>query len=185
MSCENILNAADWDLSYDNCVIYRIFCKDLTITAEYIGHSKNVKRREDSHKLNSTFLNYRLYKFIRNNGGWDNFLLEIIEKYPCRSKREALYREQYYIQKRNPALNVQMPLNTKENYRMLHRDKTKEYNKQYRDNSPNIKCLLCNGYYNLCHKTDHEKTQKHKLVVEKIQLVEEQTYELTLDIHDL
>ena len=37
------------------------------------------------------------YEFIRDNGGWNEWVMIAIQEYPCNSKRELLIKERYYI----------------------------------------------------------------------------------------
>ena len=91
---------------YSKTVIYKIVCKDETVDYLYIGSTTNLKKRKDKHKCacnNETHNNYnqKMYIEMRNNGGWENFILIEIEKYPCNDKRQAEAREeaQYYKHK--------------------------------------------------------------------------------------
>ena len=95
---------------YKNSVIYRIYCKNPDIKDCYIGSSKCIYFRINCHKsvcYNKTIREYNLkiYEFIRNNGGWDNFDYEILEYYPCNNFEELRQKEQEYIEKLNPSLN--------------------------------------------------------------------------------
>jgi hypothetical protein len=101
--------------TYVNTIIYKIMCKDLNILECYIGHSTNIKSRKNEHKYNSNnenskSYNIKLYTFIRANGGWDNFELIEIEKYPCNSKKEAITREHYWYFELKSTLNVISPV---------------------------------------------------------------------------
>jgi hypothetical protein len=50
-----------------------------------------------------------LYVFIRENGGWSNFKMEEIEKYPCYNLNEARKREYYWYKILSPKLNTNLP----------------------------------------------------------------------------
>ena len=70
--------------NYQNSCIYRIYCKNFNIKDEYNGSTKNLEERLDCHirrcnnNTNSDNPNYHLplYKFIRDNGGWENWIME-------------------------------------------------------------------------------------------------------------
>ena len=69
-------------ITYVNTVIYKIVCKNTENTDCYVGHTTNIKSRKAEHKYASitedgVSYNSKLYKAIRENGGWDNW--EIIE----------------------------------------------------------------------------------------------------------
>ena len=85
-----------------NAVIYKISCKDPSIEDYYIGSSISFKNRLEQHKksiTNPKSKEYNSYKaeYIRNNGGWDNWEMNIIEKYSCNCREELEQREFTYI----------------------------------------------------------------------------------------
>jgi len=97
-------------IDYSKCVIYKISCKDENIHDCYIGHSANYVYRLYSHKNscnNDKCIDYnkKLYKFIRANGGWKNWTMEILEYYPCKNLTQARKMEQNYIEGYNSTLN--------------------------------------------------------------------------------
>ena len=101
--------------TYVKTIMYKIECKNNEITECYIGHTTNPKSRQAEHKYNcnnekSKGHNLRLYSFIRANGGWDNWDMIEIEKYPCNSKREAETREHYWYFELKSTLNVISPI---------------------------------------------------------------------------
>jgi len=107
---------------YSQTVIYKIVCKDKTITDFYVGHTTNLKRRENIHLSRSCGTNdncySHLYNFIRENGGWTNFEMMILDHYPnCQSKEEALILEEEWIKKLNPPLNTHAAKQTPEELR--------------------------------------------------------------------
>tara|TARA_R110002012_G_scaffold176_1_gene619 strand:+ start:31 stop:366 length:336 start_codon:yes stop_codon:yes gene_type:complete len=87
---------------YNNCIIYKIRCKDKKITDCYIGSTCNLTQRKYEHKRNSTTTHrheysYFLYETIRENGGWDNWEMIPIKKYPCKDKIEKSIEENKLI----------------------------------------------------------------------------------------
>ena len=88
---------------YSTTVIYKITCKDPNITDKYVGHTVDFVRRRKEHKYNvfnekSIYRDIKLYKFIRDNGGWDNWKMEVVAFYECSNLREARQKEQeHYI----------------------------------------------------------------------------------------
>eukprot|EP01038_Epipyxis_sp_PR26KG_P014805 gene14805-19891_t len=48
----------------------------------------------------------KVYKTIIQNGGWDNWDMIELEKYPCLDANEAHGRERYYIEQLNANLNT-------------------------------------------------------------------------------
>lgn len=124
---------------YSKSIIYRIYCKDENITGEYIGSIVNKYDRKKSHKSycnneNSPHHNYKLYIFIRANGGFDNFIFETLEEYSCENKFQLEQRERYWIELRKPSLNHNTPTRTKQEYDYIYNrsEQRKKYNKKYR-----------------------------------------------------
>ena len=90
-------------LNYQNTVIYKIVCNDLNIEDVYVGHTTNFTKRKYQHKSSSQNKNgksyeLKLYKSIREDGGFENWSMIEIEKYPCNDLQEASKRERYYYE---------------------------------------------------------------------------------------
>jgi hypothetical protein len=86
------------NVDYSKTVIYKIVCNDLNIIGCYVGHSTDFVRRKSAHKNNCNNENMKCYDFkvystIRQNGGWDNYSMIEIEKYPCKDTNEATAKE--------------------------------------------------------------------------------------------
>ena len=115
-------------------------------TNTYVGSTNNFKRRKYEHKKiwynpNSVNYNFKVYKCIRTNGGWDNFTMEIVETTE-KTGEDLLDLEKYYIKELNADLNTNSPLRTKEelifynkNYYEENKEEILEKSKQYRQNS--------------------------------------------------
>jgi len=112
-----------------NMSIYIIRSKDLSLHDCYIGSCKDIYNRRKVHKYNcynenTRSYNFKLYQFIRANGGWSNFTMEEL----CKCDVERLSQvEQYYIDKFNPSLNSQRAYNSDE----YTKEYKKDYNKEY------------------------------------------------------
>jgi len=143
-------------VDYSKSIIYKLCCKNPTIEEIYIGSTTNMRKRKSNHKTdchneNTFYKKYNCYKyeFIRNNGGFENWDMIMIEEYNCNSKRELEKRERYWIDELKPVLNtVKKPYITIEeqkeerktkNYDKKYYEKNKEtfneYNKNYRENN--------------------------------------------------
>jgi len=108
--------------NYSNTHIYKIVCKDKSITDCYIGHTTNLKQRENTHRNNCNpnhcKSGIKLYTFISEHGGWSNWEIQIIDHYPtCENISQATTREQEWIQKINPTLNDRKAIATAEELR--------------------------------------------------------------------
>lgn len=117
-------------IDYANTVIYKIICNDLNITDIYVGHTTNFIKRKCGHKQvcsneKDKHHNLKVYQTIRANGGWDNWEMIEIEKYPCKDANEAKSRERFYYESLNAKLNMYSPQRKEE--------KLEEYFKNYRD----------------------------------------------------
>jgi hypothetical protein len=135
---------------YSKTIIYVIKCKDDNITEEYIGSTTDFTKRKSSHKIScnnekSKSYNQLKYKFIRDNGSWDNWIMLEVEKYPCNDKREAEKREEEIRVERKAKLNSikAFGAETKEEYYKIYREENKEYIKEqknhyYKENKEEI-----------------------------------------------
>ena len=123
--------------NFSKTEIYELRCKDSKILHTYIGYMTNRNRRS-THKsacnnpANPDYNKYT-YKFIRENGGWNNWDFNIIEQYPCDTLFQAREREQYYISKNENSLNVAKSVRSREEHLQYMRDyhnRNKERNKE-------------------------------------------------------
>jgi len=95
---------------YSKTLIYKIVCKDLTITDLYVGNTTSFKDRKNRHKSDCKKKELLIYKTINNNGGWDNWEMIEIEKYPCKDGNEARTRERFWYEELNAKLNIRKPI---------------------------------------------------------------------------
>ena len=182
-------------INYQNTIIYKIVCNDLNIKDIYVGHTTDFRRRKNGHKTrcsneNDKSFNFKVYQTIRQNGGWDNWIMIEIEKYPCTDSNEATARERYWFEQLSAKLNSQTPNRTKQEYEQNNKEKTKEYikqyyeenksrlnemNKQYREkNKDKLKEMTqrrltceCGSVFRIGEKSNHLKTIKHKKFIEE------------------
>jgi hypothetical protein len=133
-------------IDYSKTIIYKIVCKDLEVTEVYVGHTTNFKTRKSTHKChcnneNDKCYNIKVYKYIRDNGGWNNFNMIEIEKYiDCKDSNEALARERYWYEQLNAKLNSQYPKRTQYEYYEENKEEIKEQHKIYtKENKDEIK----------------------------------------------
>ena len=103
------------EIDYSNTIIYKIVCKDQSISDVYVGHTTNFVQRKYSHKqscynIKSSYYNLKLYKTIRDNGNWANWEMSIVNFYNCKNQLEARQREQEYFISLGATLNSIEPL---------------------------------------------------------------------------
>ena len=147
----------------------------------YIGSTTNFKTRMSDHKcncnnINSKKYNYKLYTTIRQNGGINNFIFEIIDSIDTDDRQTVLKHEQSLIVEYNSNLNTYKAFITNEEkkqynkqYRIDNTEQINQYNNQYRvDNKEIINnkkkekfTCACNGRYTRTHKAEHLKSKKH------------------------
>ena len=118
---------------YKNTVIYTIECNG----EKYCGHTTNFKSRKAEHKYNvknPTSLKYecKVYQFIRENNGWENCFIQIIEEYPCNNVIEARLRERYWLKKLECNLNYAIPSRTIKQYKIDNRGTLAILKKEYK-----------------------------------------------------
>ena len=117
-------------MDYSKTIIYKIVCNDLSIKDCYVGHTTDMTKRKHSHKSqcnnekNKSY-NRKIYQNIRENGGWENWSILLVEKFPCNDKREAEKREREVYEELEAKLNTIRPYRTQ--------DEHNEYDKQYRE----------------------------------------------------
>ena len=108
-------------INYDNACIYKFESNGVNY---YVGSTTNFTRRKSQHKTtcnnpNDKNHHAKIYKFIRDNGGWDEFKMILIENYKCTDANELRAREQYWFNEFKPTLmNDQCPARTLEQYRL-------------------------------------------------------------------
>ena len=144
-------------MNYANTVIYKIVHKD-DINNEniYIGSTTNFMRMLCNHKdcsQNEKKNGYtdKKYAYIRDKGGWNNFNMIEIEKFPCNDGNEARVREEYYRQLFNAKLNTKKSFTTQQErleqmkcYYMQHKGKMNEQMKNRYLKIKTLKKLVSN-----------------------------------------
>jgi len=126
-------------MDYSKTIIYKIVCNDLSIKDCYVGHTTDMTKRKCSHKYKCNNEkdkghNVKIYQIIRENGGWDNWSMVLVEKFPCKDKYEACKREREVYEELEAKMNTYRPYRTQEElkqYREEHKDERKQYSNQY------------------------------------------------------
>ena len=149
--------------NYSNTVIYKICCKDPNITDVYVGHTTNFFTRKQCHinccnNKNNNLYNSKLYKCIRENGGWENWEIIEIAKYNLKNYEEARIKEQDHYEKLKANLNSFSPYTKIKKNILKQSDKYDETQK-----------YICEN----CKYSTNEKSSfnKHKLTIKHNNLI--------------
>jgi len=159
------------EINYENTIMYKIVCKDLNIKDVYVGHTTDFRKRKNNHKAscinehNKKHNEYK-YKFIRDNGGWDNWEMIEIEKFPCNDGNEAKNRERFWYESFHSLINTYCPVRTIQELKNANKERSKEYltlNKEiiYEKRKEIIECDCGITYTRHC-KSRHMKTKRHQ-----------------------
>jgi uncharacterized Fe-S cluster protein YjdI len=167
------------NVDYSKTVMYKIVSNDLNIRDCYVGSTTDFTKRKCAHKsscinANSKMYNFKVYKFIRDNGDWLNWSMILIEMYPCTTHLESSQRERFWCENLNATLNSMVPSRTrleyKKQYDINNKDHLTEQNKLYRkanqeqinNNQKTVIYCVCGSSYTRCHKLRHERSKKHQ-----------------------
>ena len=124
-------------------IYYRISCLDPNVTDFYIGSTKHFCNRKSTHKQTCNNechegYNRRIYKVIRDNGGWSNWDMCILTKQVFTSKTDAFIYERGLIETHKPTLNTNRPYRSKDEHleqinqwRDANREHNLEHMRQY------------------------------------------------------
>jgi hypothetical protein len=147
---------------------YKIYCKDPNVTKSYIGRTTNFKGRIGCHKTKSKLSDQALYSFIRENGGWDNFNVDVLHKCVCNDST-ATFIEYSLIKMNTNNLNSYIPCITDRNVY------NKEKCKQHYAVKKECECGWIGSKMDWSH---HLKSKKHRaFCIER--------FEKQIKVHDL
>jgi len=138
------------EINYQNTVIYKIQHID-NDDLLYVGHTTDFTKRKSMHKsccnnVTSKCFNLKIYKMIRENGGWEMFNMAEVEKFPCNDRNEADAEEDKVMR------------TLKANMNSIHSVLDVEHRKQW---NSKVNCD-CGKHYTRKHKSRHENSQLHK-----------------------
>jgi hypothetical protein len=98
-------------VEYSKTIIYKIqHNEDETLL--YVGSTTNFNNRKSQHKNSCTneanrSYDLKVYRMIRENGGWDCFSMTKIEDFPCENGRDAEAREDQLMRELKANMNAQ------------------------------------------------------------------------------
>ncbi len=152
-------------------IIYKICCDDLPEFI-YIGSTKSFRNRKSRHKKNCDTDDTKLYNTIRDNGGWDNWRMVILEDIGEVSLTQARIKEEEHRVKLNANLNTFRCYITEEQRKEKQKENKKEYYKQNKQEilkyqKEKITCE-CGKKFSINHKSRHLNTLFHKKYISNI-----------------
>ena len=158
-------------------IFYKFVCDEPEVQSCYVGHTTNFNRRRCNHKsichnIKNKQYNNKIYKTIRENGGWNNWKMIEIDRKICLDKLDACKIEQQYIDDLRANMNTRNTSFDDKTWRSINKLKFVEYMKQYYLNNKNEKIekkyktpkfpCECGGKYSYKDKSRHLKTSKHQ-----------------------
>ena len=174
-------------IDYSRTFAYMLCCKYPTITDVYVGHTTNLTKRKNKHKYNtnnpkSEAYNLYVYQFIRENGGWENWEMIVLETKSCIDGYAARKFEREWFEKKSATLNGQRPFVseeeriekmkiTKKIYHQEHKDQLNEGNRQYYYEHQKELCEKAKIYYGE-HRDKVLEYQKTHRIEHKDEIIE-------------
>ena len=128
-------------LDYSQTYIYKLCCRDISVTGIYVGMTTNFEQRKRLHRGSCTTESCKshyllVYTFIREHGGWSNWDMVLVDTVNAASKLEAHKAEREYIESLGAVLHKVVPGRTKpeydQTYYQTHKEAKQSYQAQYR-----------------------------------------------------
>jgi hypothetical protein len=158
--------------------VYKIYCKDSSVTYFYIGSTTNIKVKRAIHKRN---LHVKpesiLSKTINANGGWENWHMDVIEIFDCNNRKEAIQREHYWYKLINSSFFPQNSSEIPQNslifpQNLLNFPQNSLKNDEVIQTQPSISELDC--IYCKKHFSRKDNLKRHLQICKSKQIFEEQ-----------
>ena len=118
--------------------IYKLVSKDINVTDCYVGSTGNTTVRKSKHKsdcnnVNRNCYNYPVYQHIRNNNGFANWDMIVLETVQYNEKYELKARERHHMETLGATLNTLTPGRTSAEYREDRKEHIGQKKKEYRE----------------------------------------------------
>ena len=166
-------------IDYSKTIIYKLVHKEDYDNANiYIGSTTDFIKRKNQHKNNcnsekSKDYNVKKYQYIRDNGGWNEWNMIEIEKYPeCNDGNEARAKEEYWKCHFNSQLNSRRAYTTDEERKEQlkewyekNKDDVAIKSKVYREDNKDKRLEQAKEYYEQ-NRDKILKQQKEKITCE-------------------
>ena len=138
-------------VDYSTTHFYKIVCKDLNNPNMYIGHTTSFKERKSGHRKrcnnpNDKKYNFPVYKFIRDNNGFDNLDMILIETKQLNNQLEALARERELYEELRPSLNGYKTMRNDDDIRESAKQKCEYKKNDRKENQEKYKEIDRNKY---------------------------------------
>tara|TARA_R110000822_G_scaffold239820_1_gene369501 strand:- start:5 stop:685 length:681 start_codon:yes stop_codon:yes gene_type:complete len=160
-------------------IVYKLCCKDAD--EFYIGstidfHKRQLKHKSCCNNVKGNDYNLKVYKYIRDNGGFDEWNFEILELGEYENKYLLYERERFFIEQNKPSLNHKIPNRTQKEYKKDNKEKINEKTKEYYqrnkeilckkqkenyDNNKEIICKKAKEYYQKNKERINERAKEH------------------------
>ena len=189
------------EINFDKTHFYKIVCKNMDIKDCYVGHTTDFTKRKSNHKKSCNDErrhnhNYYLYQRVRENGGWENWDMVLIDTIKCENSLEARKKEREFIenlhatlnQNKRPYISPEEKVEYNHELYLKTKDIKEERRKQRRENDPEKfndisrrTYLKRKEYFNrpyqcdcgsVCQfrmKSKHFKTLKHQQYIQSLE----------------
>ena len=143
----------------------------------YIGSTWDIEKRKLKHKYNCNnsnqeAYNFKVYQYIRANGGFDKWKFQILVEKEFENKTELKIKEQECINLLIPSLNSYSAYQTEEEFIAQQKAKSAK------QGAVKIECI-CGGKTDKKNKSKHEKSNKHQKYLKTINNITNITYNIT------
>ena len=170
-------------VNYSQSIIYKLCCKDINVKEIYVGSTCNeLKKRKNQHKTrcnnsNDKKYNYKIYQYIRANGGFNNWDMIEIEKYNCNDKLELHKQERYWLEELGATLNMCIPSRSYKEYTKDNKQEIQKIRKEYYEKNKQeinekrnekaklnkVVCDICNKIMRIDSLNRHQKNIHNKV----------------------
>jgi len=105
-------------------IIYKIECKDESVTDVYVGSTANFHKRKNKHKsccncVTNKEYNEKKYQIIRANGGWDNWRIVPIDEIKQITLMKSKIIEEYHKQQLDAQMNTRAAFGPRAKRRLI------------------------------------------------------------------
>ena len=111
----------------------------------YLGYTTNwaqcVEYRSDEYDYGSN-ANSKLYTFVRENGGWNNWDMIEVERFEAIDGNDARKKERYWIEELKATLNNKLPTRSNKEYIEQHKEHLDECKKIYNETHKKEKAII-------------------------------------------